>query len=74
MYNNVYNFSQFGCFDANETVVEMENQMFYKNDSFGLRTLASEGKLETITLSGFDHYDWHLNLTYLEDYILPHLD
>ncbi|XP_073986349.1 palmitoyl-protein thioesterase 2 isoform X2 [Rhodnius prolixus] len=31
--------SQFGCFDSNETVVNMKDQGFYKNDSFGLRTL-----------------------------------
>lgn len=66
--------SQFGCFDKNESVVDMRNQSFYKNDSFGLRTLDSQGKLELITLSGLDHYDWHTNLTVVDNYIIPYLD
>ena len=67
-------FSQFGCFDNNETVIEMRDQLFYKNDSFGLRTMDTKNKIELLTLSGFDHFDWHTNLTFLDNYVLPYLD
>lgn len=67
-------YSQFGFFDANETVVLIKDQGFYKNDSFGLKSLDKEGKLKIIELSGNTHLQWHINMTVIDNYILPYLD
>ncbi|KAL1124177.1 hypothetical protein AAG570_001947 [Ranatra chinensis] len=66
--------SHFGYFDANETVVEMTDQPYYKNDSFGLLTLNKSGRLQIFELSGNTHIDWHINQTIIDDYIVPFLD
>ncbi|RVE67113.1 hypothetical protein OJAV_G00114780 [Oryzias javanicus] len=55
--------SQFGFFDDNETVVEMQHQDFFVSDSFGLKTLAARGDLNICTLSGVQHTSWHSNQT-----------
>ncbi|XP_014280784.1 lysosomal thioesterase PPT2 homolog isoform X2 [Halyomorpha halys] len=66
--------SQFGCFNNNGSVIEMRDQLFYRNDSFGLLTMDSQKKIDLVTLSGLDHSDWHTNMTVLDNYIIPYLD
>ncbi|KAF3692263.1 Lysosomal thioesterase PPT2-B [Channa argus] len=55
--------SLFGFFDCNENVVEMRNQEFYKNDTFGLKTLDTRGKVSVCVQSGVKHVTWHSNYT-----------
>ncbi|KAK2844962.1 hypothetical protein Q5P01_011621 [Channa striata] len=40
--------SFFGFYDSNEKVVEMQNQEFYKNDAFGLKTLDTRGDVSRL--------------------------
>ncbi|KAF6735333.1 Lysosomal thioesterase PPT2-A [Oryzias melastigma] len=55
--------SQFGFYDDNETVVEMQQQDFFWSDSFGLKTLAAREDLIVCTFSGVQHIYWHSNET-----------
>nr|XP_033496160.1 lysosomal thioesterase PPT2-like isoform X2 [Epinephelus lanceolatus] len=55
--------SQFGFYDSNENIVEMRNQEFYKNDTFGLKTLDARGDVSTCVHSGVKHTSWHSNNT-----------
>uniref|UniRef100_A0A3B5LA90 palmitoyl-CoA hydrolase n=1 Tax=Xiphophorus couchianus TaxID=32473 RepID=A0A3B5LA90_9TELE len=54
--------SQFGFYDSNEDVVEMRNQ-FYKNDTFGLKTLDVRGDVSVCVQSGVKHTHWHSDFT-----------
>lgn len=54
-------------------VVEMRDRNIYKHDLFGLKTLDDAGKLDIHKLSGIHHFDWHKNLTVIDEYILPYL-
>ncbi|KAM9806159.1 lysosomal thioesterase PPT2-A-like isoform 2-T2 [Syngnathus typhle] len=55
--------SHFGFYDNKEHVVEMRNQEFYRNDTFGLKTLNARGDLSLCLCSGVKHIDWHSNFT-----------
>ncbi|XP_054477943.1 lysosomal thioesterase PPT2-like [Anoplopoma fimbria] len=55
--------SRFGSYDSNEKGVEMRNQEFYKNDTFGLKTLVARGDVEECVHSGVKHVQWHSNFT-----------
>ncbi|XP_008429252.1 lysosomal thioesterase PPT2-A-like [Poecilia reticulata] len=55
--------SHFGFYDSNEDVVEMRNQAFYKNDTFGLKTLDARGDVSVCVQSGVKHTHWHSNFT-----------
>uniref|UniRef100_A0A0A9XD97 palmitoyl-CoA hydrolase n=3 Tax=Lygus hesperus TaxID=30085 RepID=A0A0A9XD97_LYGHE len=68
--------SHFGCYrgEKNLTVVEMKDQGFYKNDSFGLRTLDETGRLVIHSLEGHSHFDWHTNHSIIDKFIIPYLD
>ncbi|XP_035488535.1 lysosomal thioesterase PPT2-A [Scophthalmus maximus] len=55
--------SHFGFYDSNEHVVEMRNQEFYRNDTFGLKTLDARGDVSTCIQSGVKHVQWHSNYT-----------
>ncbi|XP_013884171.1 lysosomal thioesterase PPT2 [Austrofundulus limnaeus] len=55
--------SHFGFYDDNENVVEMRNQEFYRNDTFGLKTLDARGGLSVCVQSGVEHTHWHDNFT-----------
>lgn len=70
----MYNFSQFGYYNINETVVNFTKRNIYKQDLIGLKSLDDKGKLKVITVPGINHYMWHLNVTIMQDYILPYLD
>ncbi|XP_017274961.1 lysosomal thioesterase PPT2 isoform X2 [Kryptolebias marmoratus] len=55
--------SQFGFYDDNETVVEMQHQDMYLKDVFGLKTLAARGDLILCSFPGIEHVKWHSNET-----------
>ncbi|XP_073341679.1 lysosomal thioesterase PPT2-like [Pagrus major] len=55
--------SHFGFYDSNENIVEMRNQEFYKNDTFGLKTLDARGDVTMCVHSGVKHVQWHSNFT-----------
>ena len=65
--------SQFGFYDSSLAVRPMQEQEWYKNDAFGLRTLDESGAVVTFTFPGLKHNDWHLNNTVFEKCILPWL-
>lgn len=66
--------SQFASFDDNEKVVSMENQEFYMNDTFGLKTLNSQGNLHVHTVPGVQHVKWHKNETVFKCCMEPYLN
>ncbi|TRY96749.1 hypothetical protein DNTS_009613 [Danionella cerebrum] len=51
--------SLFGFYDENEMVVDMENQNWYLNDAFGLKTLNMKGAVVKCVLPGIQHTSWH---------------
>ncbi|XP_026880276.2 lysosomal thioesterase PPT2 [Electrophorus electricus] len=55
--------SFFGFYDSNETVVEMKQQEWYQNDTFGLKTMDSSGAVVRCAFSGVRHAFWHTNFT-----------
>ncbi|XP_070690998.1 lysosomal thioesterase PPT2-A-like [Pempheris klunzingeri] len=55
--------SHFGFYDSNENVVEMRNQEFYRNDTFGLKMLDARGDISMCVHSGVKHVHWHSNIT-----------
>ncbi|XP_054349180.1 lysosomal thioesterase PPT2 isoform X1 [Pongo pygmaeus] len=65
--------SFFGFYDANETVLEMEEQLVYLRDSFGLKTLLARGAIVRCPMAGISHTTWHSNRTLYETCIEPWL-
>ncbi|XP_019734179.1 lysosomal thioesterase PPT2-like isoform X1 [Hippocampus comes] len=61
--------SHFGFYDSKEHVVEMRNQEFYRNDTFGLKTLSARGDLSLCLRAGVKHIHWHSNFTVFTDCI-----
>jgi palmitoyl-protein thioesterase len=66
--------SQFGYYGVNNTVVNLIDRDIYKDDLIGLKTLDDAGKLKMITVPGVDHFMWHLNVSIVDNFILPYLD
>lgn len=66
--------SQFGYYDTNGTVIDFMNRDIYKDDLIGLKTLDNAGKLVIITVPGVNHFNWHLDGSITDNYIVPHLD
>ncbi|XP_028365619.1 lysosomal thioesterase PPT2 isoform X2 [Phyllostomus discolor] len=65
--------SFFGFYDENETVLEMEEQLVYLRDSFGLKTLLARGAIVRCPMAGIAHTAWHSNHTLYEICIEPWL-
>jgi len=65
--------AQFGFFDKNLTVVLMEKQWVYTNDSFGLQTMDRRRGLHKCTLPGVEHTTWYSNVTVFGKCIEPWL-
>ncbi|XP_034030083.1 lysosomal thioesterase PPT2-like [Thalassophryne amazonica] len=55
--------SYFGFYNQNEDIIEMRNQEFYANDTFGLKTLDTRGDVSVCVLAGVKHTSWHSNYT-----------
>jgi len=66
--------SQFGYFDSNGTVMNLMERDIFKDDKIGLKTLYEKKKLKIITVPGINHFQWHLNASIIDNYILPYLD
>ncbi|XP_022116472.1 lysosomal thioesterase PPT2 homolog [Pieris rapae] len=66
--------SQFGYYGMNETVIELREQDIYMSDRIGLRALDESGRLHVVTVPGINHFDWHMNVSIVDDYLLPYLD
>ncbi|XP_071525830.1 lysosomal thioesterase PPT2-A isoform X1 [Panulirus ornatus] len=66
--------SHFGYYDKEENVTEMRDQLFYRYDLFGLRTLDKAGKIKIYEVPGVYHTDWHHNISVIKNCILPWLD
>ncbi|KAK7502615.1 hypothetical protein BaRGS_00006190 [Batillaria attramentaria] len=50
--------SQFQFYDKNDVVQPMANQTWYKNDAFGLRTLAEQGRIHSHVFPNIYHTHW----------------
>ena len=61
-----------GSFDDEGRMVNMTDQLFYKSDSFGLRTLDESGRLNLTIVPNVSHGDWTGNDDIIETYVLPH--
>lgn len=66
--------SQFGYYNLNETIIEMRDQDIYLEDRIGLQTLDQEHKLHLVTVAGVNHFNWHMNVTIVDNYLLQYLD
>ncbi|KAK3592809.1 hypothetical protein CHS0354_009253 [Potamilus streckersoni] len=65
--------SHFGFYNSAEEIVEMEEQKWYINDSFGLRTLDKRKGLTKYVIPGVHHVHWHTNRTVFDCCIEPWL-
>ncbi|XP_046370332.1 lysosomal thioesterase PPT2-like [Haliotis rufescens] len=63
----------FGMYNSTETVLPMEEQRWYKEDSFGLRTLNNRKAIKMLTFAGVTHTNWHKNMTIYQQGIKPFL-
>uniref|UniRef100_A0A3P9IJ34 palmitoyl-CoA hydrolase n=1 Tax=Oryzias latipes TaxID=8090 RepID=A0A3P9IJ34_ORYLA len=66
--------SLFGFYNHNEEVVEMKEQTFYKNDTFGLKTLDTRGDISVCSQPGVKHFKWHSNKKVFDKCIKKWLD
>ncbi|KAL5470902.1 hypothetical protein EMCRGX_G028956 [Ephydatia muelleri] len=67
--------SQFGFYNVNsENVSPMSSQDYYLQDSFGLRTLDTSGRITLYTVPGIQHLEWARNQDVFNNYIEPWLD
>ncbi|KAK3697041.1 hypothetical protein QZH41_012502, partial [Actinostola sp. cb2023] len=72
-YNVLVN-NQFGSYEDNSfTVKTMEEQEFFKEDSFGLKTLYDNGCVHNYTFTGVKHVHWHGNKQVFDKAIEPWL-
>ncbi|XP_061170118.1 lysosomal thioesterase PPT2-A-like [Saccostrea echinata] len=65
--------SQFGFYNEMEEVQGMKEQMFYKEDSFGLKTMDEQNRIKTYTIPNIHHRHWVRNLTVIKDVIVKSL-
>ena len=62
-----------GQWDAGQkTMLNMTQQDFYINDTFGLKTLDESGRLITTIVPGASHSDWTGNEDLIKKWVLPH--
>ena len=62
----------FGFPDEHGNILNMTQQPFYVNDTFGLRTLHETGRLNLTIVPGVTHNDWTGNDDVILKYVLPH--
>ncbi|XP_030398917.1 lysosomal thioesterase PPT2 [Gopherus evgoodei] len=65
--------SLFAFYNLNETVMDMEQQLVYLQDSFGLKTLDARGAIARCQVAGVPHTAWHSNRTVYETCLAPWL-
>lgn len=65
--------SLFAFYDHNETVTDMEQQLVYLQDTFGLKTLDARGAIARCLVPGVQHTAWHSNRTVYQACLAPWL-
>jgi len=66
--------SHFGFYDEdNKTILPMEEQVIYKKDLFGLKTLKEQKRLHLIEIPGVKHGHWIRDKELIRKYILDKL-
>jgi len=64
--------SLFGFYDADgKTIVPMEKQQYYIEDTFGLKTLAESNRLTLTMVPGKSHGSWMHETEMIEKYVAP---
>ena len=53
-------------------MINMTNQTWYVNDTFGLRTMDESGRVQLQIVPGVTHSDWTGNQDIIRKYVLPH--
>lgn len=66
--------AQFGFYDENLEVVPLHERSLYLEDAIGLKTLDEQQRLKIITVPGIIHIGWHLNVTLIDQVVIPHFD
>jgi len=67
--------SHFGFYDEDEkTIIPMEKQRYYIEDTFGLQTLDKSGRLTLTQVSGQTHGSWLHDEYLLKNYVIPLLN
>ncbi|XP_024131612.1 lysosomal thioesterase PPT2 [Oryzias melastigma] len=66
--------SQFGFYNSQEAIIDMRQQTFYTQDSFGLKTLDARGDIIECIQSGVKHSEWQSNLRVFNRCIRKWLD
>jgi palmitoyl-protein thioesterase len=61
-----------GSYDSSGHMVNMTNQTFYTEDTFGLKTLDTTGRLNLTVVPGVSHGDWTGDEEVIKKYVLPH--
>ena len=61
-----------GFWNADGVMQNMTEHNFYKNDTFGLRTLDETGRLNLTIVPNVSHSDWTGNDKIIETYVLPY--
>jgi len=57
-----------------QSIVPMEKQLYYVQDTFGLRTLDESGRLTVRNIPGVSHVDWVRDADTISQYVLPLLE
>jgi palmitoyl-protein thioesterase len=66
--------AHFAFYNEQGDVVPLQQRQIYKDDTIGLQTLDKLGKLHLISFPNVHHYAWHLNVSVIDQALLPHLD
>jgi len=62
----------FGFYDTDgETIIPMEKQRYYIDDTFGLRTLAESGRVTMTMVPGKTHGSWIHDIEMIKKYVAP---
>lgn len=60
-----------GSYNAAGDMVNMTAQSFYTDDTFGLKTLDTTGRLNLTVVEGVSHGDWTGDIAIIRKYVLP---
>ena len=67
--------SHFGFYDEDgKTIIPMEKQKYYIDDTFGLKTLHESGRLTLIEVANKSHGSWLYNRELIKEHVLPNLE
>ena len=66
--------AHFGFYNETLDVVPLKERGIYTEDAIGLKSLDEQKKLEIITIPGIIHIAWHLNVSLIDQFVVPHFD